>query len=176
MKALIFSVLVLMQTAGMAQVKFASIENIGVVTGSSAVALQVQAINGVKYKTYRFGLGVGYDEYYFKTIPVFIDVRKNIFEKPQTPFVYFDLGTNFLTKKDEGTMWESHSYKAGLYLDAGVGYYWKLKGRPSFNISAGFSKKHVDDMVSYPFATIDPVPEKFSYHFNRVSLKLGLGF
>src|SRR5690348_17254089 len=102
-------------TIAQSKVKFETNNQIGLLSGSSGNALQLQTINGISYKTVSLGIGIGIDNYYFKTIPLFVDVRKNIFEKKQTPFLYVDAGTNFPEKKQETTAWELTTYHPGLY-------------------------------------------------------------
>ena len=70
------------------KIKFTTINQVGFLSGASGNALQLQSINGVKYKTYSLALGAGIDNYYLKSIPVFVDLRKNIFDRKQTPFLY----------------------------------------------------------------------------------------
>ena len=58
------------------KIKFHSINNIGLLKGQVDDVLQLQTINGIKYKSFFGGVGIGLDNYYFKTIPLFVDLRK----------------------------------------------------------------------------------------------------
>src|SRR5215203_3590562 len=80
---------------------FTSINQVGIGWGGSGEGLQLQTINGLSYKTYSAGIGIGLDYYWARTIPLFIDLRKNIFSKKQTPFVYADLGLNMPWVKED---------------------------------------------------------------------------
>src|SRR5687768_4020311 len=57
--------------------KFTSINQAGVTWGGSGQTLQLQSINGIFYKTFSAGVGVGLDYYWQRTIPLFIDLRKD---------------------------------------------------------------------------------------------------
>lgn len=175
---LIFCVIALSSqliTNAQSKLKFANNNLVGLLSGSSSNALQLQTINGVSYKTFSFGIGVGIDNYYFKTIPVFADVRKYIFEKRQTPFVYIDVGSNFSTKKDEGTTWQTITYQAGFYYDFGIGYKWTIGKQFHINSSFGFSQKKYGSRQEYHYVS-DPPPDLYNYRLQRFTLKLGLGF
>jgi len=124
LKIFFLAVTLSLQLMIIAQSKFKFENNnlVGLLSGNSKNALQLQTINGIRYKTFFVGAGIGIDNYYFKTVPLFADVRKNIFEKKETPFVYVDAGTNFPWKKDESTAWQQTTYHPGSYYDIGVGY------------------------------------------------------
>jgi hypothetical protein len=182
MKLKIFFLIVAIsfQLAVGAQSKFrlGNSTQIGLLSGSSRSADQLQTINGVRYKTFFVGAGIGIDNYYFKTIPLFADVRKNIFEKNQTPFVYVDAGTNFPAKKSESTTWKSTSYQPGLYYDIGIGYKWSIIKRFCINASFGFSQKKYGSREEYQYTPVDPgvSPDRYSYRLQRYTMKFGLGF
>src|SRR5215217_526732 len=80
---------------GSGKIKFGSINSVGWLKGDSRNMVQAQSINGIRYKSFFCGIGVGLDNYYYKTIPVFADIRKNILSRKSTPFVYADLGISF---------------------------------------------------------------------------------
>ena len=171
-----------LQLAAGAQSKFrfGNSTQIGLLSGSFKVADQLQTINGISYKTFFVGAGVGIDNYYFKTIPLFADVRKNIFEKKQTPFVYVDAGTNFPWKKGEATTWQNTTYRAGLYYDFGIGYKWTIVKQICINASFGFSEKRYTSREEYHYyPSADPVrppTDRYNYTLQRFSMKLGLSF
>ncbi len=93
LKIFIITVFIALQsTTGSAQkpgtekgVRFHSINQVGILAGISEANLQLQSVNGIQHKTGFVGLGVGLDYYYARSIPVFIDLRKDIFNKPITP-------------------------------------------------------------------------------------------
>ena len=58
------------------QFPFHSINNIGLLEGQSGAAFQAQTINGFQKRSWFAGIGVGLDYYRYRTIPLFVDVRK----------------------------------------------------------------------------------------------------
>lgn len=167
--------------------KFNSINQFGCVTGAFGNALQVQTINGVSYKNFYAGAGIGLDYYYIRSIPAFLDVRKTIGSKNKAPFVYVSAGYNFpwLSNGDKGMLIESRGFvtnaKAGLYYDAGIGYQVPVLKKSSLFFSAGYSTKKFST-ISYSAIAIDiyppqpPVYNQYNYTLRRISIKAGLLF
>src|SRR6476620_3545484 len=68
-----------------------SIALAGLLEGQQGSSLQLKSINGVQHKNLFAGIGVGFDYYFVRSIPLFMDVRKTNFLK--TPlFIYADAG------------------------------------------------------------------------------------
>ena len=182
---------VLQPTVGLAQktgnekrIRFHSINQVGVLAGSSDAALQLQTINGIKNKTWFTGLGIGLDYYYSRSVPFFLDARKNIFNKSITPFIYADGGYQFPwpSKKDEDvTWWGDEKTEGGLYYELGIGYKTPVFKKMQLLFSAGYSYKHLSKTVnSVPWLSLRPAPpesyEKYEYSFRRIAIKAGLSF
>lgn len=169
------------------EIKFHSVNSAGVLKGANDASLQLQTINGIKYKSFSGGIGIGLDNYYFRTVPLFVDLRKNIFEKNQTPFFYFDLGASIPWDRVKMETLSTSYYKSGLIYDMGIGYSFPLKGRFALNVSAGYSEKILNETreTSYRMWTEFPPTEPstvnkdttyYKYTFRRVSFKIGLSF
>lgn len=167
-----------------ARVRFTNTTQFGVVNGGAGGELVLQTINGISYKTFSIGGGIGIDYYYRRSVPVFIDLRKNLFNRKQSPFVYADLGTNFAWIKNTAQEFnEPSTYSGGFYFDAGAGYTLPLKKMASLVFSAGYSEKKLTEKS--PFYYYEPwwgTPantNSFSitnYTFRRLSVKAGLRF
>jgi hypothetical protein len=162
------------------QVKFSSINAVGWLKGQSRSVVQFQSVNGLRYKTYFAGIGVGSDPYYFKTIPLFIELRKRIFKKPTTPFIYMDLGTNLPGEKDKVSgewFFMKSEYEGALYYDLGLGYDFKFLKTTGLIVSLGYTEKRFTEKQSYQ---VDPGPSPnptiLHYRFKRISLKAGVRF
>lgn len=166
---------------------FHSISSAGLLQGGSDNNLQLQTINGVNYKSFFAGIGVGLDNYSFKTIPLFFDVRKNIKNTKQTPFVYADVGAGFPWDKSAADAFSKSNFKTGFFYDMGIGYTIPLKGRWAFNISAGFSKKFLKerreetrwlwlDYVRNGTSASYIDTSNYGYTFRRLSFKIGISF
>ena len=160
-----------------------SLNQLGVTWGATGEALQLQTINGVSYKTYSAGIGIGLDYYWERTVPLFVDLRKNIFSKKQTPFVYADLGINIpWVKTDKGIAWFKSDYDIGSYVDVGLGYKVPINKKLFVNLSFGYSQKklhetRVNEVIIFdlPYGA-NNTQEEYDYTFRTFSLKAGLSF
>jgi len=163
------------QTGAQGKFRFRSISQVGLLVGQSRPAFQLQTINGLAYKGCTVGVGVGMDNYYFKTIPVFMDVRKNFLAKKNSPFVYADLGWSIPQDREViVNSWQKSDYASGLYYDLGVGYASSLWKAVGLTVSIGYSKKELKEERTYgPFDPAEPAREFYDYSFKRLSLKLG---
>ena len=56
--------------------KFGSQNYAGITEGESGTGLQLQTINGFRYKTWFTGVGTGIDYYFQRSIPLFLSVSK----------------------------------------------------------------------------------------------------
>lgn len=162
---------------------FSSVNQVGLTEGSAGASFQVQSINGFRYKTWFAGVGLGLDHYRYRTIPLFFDVRKDLFKnKLNTPFVYGDIGINMPwvdEDKQQETWWGTNKYKNGLYYDAGVGYKLNVGKNRGLLFSAGFSLKKFQEVRYYEVVCVTaPCPqlegERFNFSLKRISLKAGL--
>ncbi|NII27726.1 hypothetical protein HB364_21770 [Pseudoflavitalea sp. X16] len=162
---------------------FSSINQVGLLTGETGSYFLAQTINGIKYKTWFAGVGVGLDFYKVRGVPVFLDVRKDLLNKTATPFIYVDGGINFSwpTDKDKGGE-DRWKFNNDLYLDAGLGYKNNLGKGHALLVSVGYSLK----MIKQKYAPYEICPlwgacwptskEVYKYTFNRLSLKVGWQF
>ena len=189
MKIYLAAMLLLVQITVFAQpkpkLKFKSINNAGLLAGASANALQLQTINGLSYRSYSAGIGIGVDNYYIKTVPLFVDLRKAIFDKKETPFLYLDLGADLPRKKVKQEMqWQQSDFNKGFYYDLGLGYSWTLTGSLALNFSVGYSQKNIKATNSYryfiwtPVRTYEDASSRYDYNYSlrRLTIKAGLSF
>ena len=156
---------------------FQSILNIGLLEGEGDSDFLIQTINGYRYKGWFAGVGAGIDYYRFRSIPLFLDFRKNILNKNLTPFVYADIGMHFPWKKDnESYYWEA-TMSNGLYYDAGIGMNFTIRKNQGITFSAGYSYKFSKETTTWPVYCIAPpcptYKQSRSYDLNRLSMKLG---
>ncbi|MFI5151955.1 MAG: hypothetical protein ACHQET_01395 [Chitinophagales bacterium] len=56
---------------------FHSYNQIGLLEAETGSAFQIQSVNGMQYKSWFGGIGVGLDYYRFRSIPFFLDLRKS---------------------------------------------------------------------------------------------------
>lgn len=185
MKCTLLSVFILLMsgTAVLGQEtspRFQTIIAAGIMEGEEGSSLQLQAINGVRYKTWYSGIGTGLD-YDSRSIPLFLDIRKAILLRSTSPFVYADGGYHFpwLTKDDKEVWGDQVKAKGGLYYDAGVGYQMRNARGLLLGFSAGYSYKWFRHEVPQP-CMIWPCPQQqwqtLDYQYRRISVKMALGF
>jgi hypothetical protein len=157
---------------------FRSLNQIGVVHGQAGTTPLVQTINGFQYKSLTTGIGVGLDYYKQRSVPLFLDVRKNISTRPQTPFVYLDGGYHFLWTKEPMQEWLITERKGGWYYDLGVGYSLPAFKTGAVHLSLGYSVKKMSEKVNQnPWRSSLPQPgdfQMFEYQLRRYSFKIGL--
>ncbi|HYH13718.1 MAG TPA: hypothetical protein VD794_00765 [Flavisolibacter sp.] len=157
---------------------FHSINLLGFLNGEAGSEPLVQTINGIQVKTYSMGIGVGLDYYKQRSVPVFLDIRKNIFRKAQSPFVYLDGGYHFLWSNNKPKEWIRTNEKGGLYYDLGIGYSFPASKTAAVQVSFGYSVKNMSEKVNqYPWRSSWPSPEDYqqlNYTLRRYSFKMGL--
>lgn len=171
---------------GVAKVKncscgFQSMTQVGLLEGASGPSWNLQTLGGAYYKTWFAGVGIGLDYYMMRTIPLFVDFRKELFKKRRTPFLYADAGIQFdWLKTKEKPVFGSGNYSPGIYYDAGAGYKLGLGTRNALLISAGYTVKALrEERLSIPHciqAPCNPSTERYNYTFSRLSLKVGWQF
>ncbi|WP_315816616.1 hypothetical protein [Paraflavitalea speifideaquila] len=160
---------------------FSSINQLGIATGENNNSVLLQTINGFRYKTWFAGVGVGYDTYYAKTVPLFLDLRKSLFLKPSTPFLYLDGGVQFMGEKktDKGSYY-TKQYHPGAYYDMGIGYQIGLRNKSAILMSAGYSQKYLKyHQYTEVVCIMAPCPSyssHYNFRLNRLAFKIGYQF
>src|ERR1035437_11197617 len=164
------------------KLKFHSINAGGVTVGQTGGYILFQTLNGVAYKKWYTGIGVGADHYHYKSYPLFIDFRR-YFDKDGKSFAYADLGYNFPGKNipgNEVSFYSSFHFTGGLYSDVGIGYKIKFIKNTSCILVGGYSYKKLHDkvgVITCPF--IGPCFENtynYNYGLGRMLLKAGIMF
>ncbi|MDQ6813224.1 MAG: hypothetical protein M3040_05785 [Bacteroidota bacterium] len=162
------------------KIVFSSVNQAGLIVGVNKESAMVQTVNGVRKNKWFAGLGFGIDFYVERGVPLFVDIRRDLTEKMNTPFVYLDGGLycpwlNFIQKEQKLTTRNS----AGAYYDIGLG--WKLSGKNnrSFLLSAGYTLKQDKGKSTVQIwnpvtRAIDNSNDSYQYNYRRVVLKLGI--
>ena len=162
------------------QIKFSSINQVGLLSGSSGEAFMLQTINGLKKDKWFAGAGTGLDFYRERTIPLFLAVRRDLINRINTPFVYADAGINFSWLNSFQKQQKQFPISSpGLIYDLGIG--WKLSGKNNrgYVFSAGYSFKQVKEKVKYSWwpATTPRLEsenyERHNYLYRRIVIKVG---
>ena len=107
--------------------------------------MQLQTVQGIRYGKWFAGIGAGLDYYHMRTIPLFLDIRREFFNKKNAPFLYADGGYNFAWARDrDKSEWSNISFDGGLFYDVGLGYRIGTASKQNgFLISAGYSFKYL---------------------------------
>ena len=160
--------------------KFHSINSAGIVGGESEVKSIFQTINGIEFSKWYFGVGVGVDNYSYKTLPLFFDARR-YFGKKNKGFAYVDLGYNFPLKNTPGKevgYYNTYNFKGGLYTDFGIGYKIKFIKKSSLLFSLGQSYKELQTQIGIVPGCLECQPYLYNYKFGygRIILKTGVEF
>lgn len=168
---------------------FHSVEQVALVNGNNAVSGALQTVNGVGYGNWFTGMGAGIDFYRYRSVPLFLHLRRSFdVRKGNKLFAYADGGYNLpwvRSKEPEPTIWSrqrntAYNYKGGAYMDAGFGYAVHLKSGDAFLLSAGYSHKYFSEkrttvtITGENMETVDV--QKFTYSMNRLMIKLGWQF
>jgi len=165
-------------------IKLQSISNIGLLEGSNGSFFSLQTLLGVQFNKSFSGIGVGLDYYRFRSIPLFVDLRREFGKGPNAVFVYGDMGYNFDWLTDEDKQKTSFStnadFKGGLYYDAGIGYKYAFKSSHALLFSLGYAYKQIklNNMVS-SFCiggTCPPETQIYNYSMPRWIVKAGWQF
>ena len=171
--------------------KFSSINSMGLVSGQSQTTFTMQTINGVKYKSWFTGVGISLDNYGYRSIPVFVDIRKSFGNKEWQPFIYADAGINFslyssvMPKQQNGI--DANKFYNTFYGEGGIGLSKPINNKTKFILSVGYSFKHFSYLQynNYYYTPVLITPytfvssyntSQFDFYYRRLSIKMGLEF
>jgi hypothetical protein len=172
------------------QNKFTSMLQLGILEGQADKSYgQLQLVNGIQKNAWFYGLGLGIDYYASKrSIPLFVDIRRDFKKGKKAPFIYADAGYNFswLRDKDKINFWGGdYKQQGGMYYEAGLGYRFVLKNNMSMGFSGGYSFKHQketgtrflwNDFPTFPQPSTNQQPDVYDYKFRRICFKLNCSF
>jgi hypothetical protein len=139
---------------GQDPIKFRSTEWLGLSSGESGSAGQIQTVDGISKGPWFVGLGAGVDFYRFRSVPLFLSVTRDLsLGKRDWLFLYFDGGINepwYYRQISAVDTYTSSSFHSGGYYSGGIGYLWKLGANTSKAVlfTAGYTvKKLSEDQV-----------------------------
>ncbi|MBC7905067.1 MAG: hypothetical protein H7Y27_16685 [Gemmatimonadaceae bacterium] len=163
---------------------FRSINQVGLLEGEAKSAFSIHTINGLSYNSWSAGIGVGIDYYHTRSIPLFIDIRKNLLRAKNSPFVYGDAGISFTWADSEQSQRhfgnDGSDFSNGIYYDMGLGYRVGLKNAQGILLSAGYTRKTLKESVTSTVpCLIPPCPEytqSYNYSLHRLAIRLGWQF
>jgi len=154
-------------TAQKEKLKFNSFNSGGIVAGENGVYPVFESINGLRQKDWFAGIGAGIDYYpNLRSVPLFIDVRKNIDKKF---FINIDAGHNFPWVEEKYKITEISKFYGGLFYELNAGYKIIFKKFPDFIVEAGYSYKNLKETRDY--ITFEEI---FNYKMRRIIIKIGI--
>jgi hypothetical protein len=167
-------------------VKYTNLSEVGILMGKTETAWNFRTVNGISYKQASIGLGIGYDNYGYKSIPVFVDARKKFGMKKCKFVLYADGGLNFPLRSDYfPEKWDNgnvaYKFNTTFYGEAGFGMNQKISKLLSLNITAGYSYKHFGYVEHsrlwyfYPY-NYSSGNATYNYYYRRFSVRMGLQF
>lgn len=162
------------------KIKFHSINQFAMVGGESQTNSAFQTINGITFSYWFTGIGIGVDNYRYKTLPLFIDGRW-FFGDDKNGFIYGDIGYNFPMKNKPGKeipYYNSYHFTGGVYTDIGIGFRTKFIKKSSFLFSLGHSYKQLKTKIGITAACVECQPYLYNYKlgYGRMVLKTGVEF
>ncbi len=162
------------------KIRFQSSLRAGVLEGDAGSAFQMNMVNGFRFKTFSAGIGAGLDYYAIRSIPVFLELRKDIFSSGKTPFLYASGGRHFeWAEPMEENQWTKSTFEDGWFYDLGIGYSIPIKSHSIF-FTAGYSykdyKEKVENYVMCIWGDCPVFNETFSYKLRRISIRTGFRF
>ncbi len=163
------------------KIHFRSINQFAIVGGESHVNSAFQTVNGIKFSNCFSGIGIGIDNYRYKTLPLFIDCRW-YFGDDKNGFIYGDIGYNFPMKDKPGKeipYYSTYHFTGGIYTDIGLGYEILLCKKSSMLFSLGYSYKKMNAKIGSECRTSSCPADYnsiYEFGFNRMVLKAGLVF
>jgi hypothetical protein len=151
---------------------YSSLYSVGVLEGEAGGKMQLQTIQGIRYGQWFTGIGFGLDYYQLRGIPVFLDIRRNILNRKNSPFIYADGGIHFAwAEKKDKLSWGSTEFSNGPYYDLGLGYRLAVGKQSAFIMSAGYSFKYLKEVRSSQlclnWSCNEINTEVFKYRLNR---------
>jgi hypothetical protein len=152
---------------------------VGALMGEKGAYWQVQTIQSIRYKTWYAGIGAGVDWYGIRGVPVFLDLRKDVFKTPNSPYFYVDGGVHLAHMNNEKDQWFNYSYSNGFYSDVGFGFRIGISQRNKLLLSGGYSYK--DGIKYQKWKCVDGVScgvntFRYTSSLHRMTLKMGWQF
>ncbi len=151
--------------------------------GGTGEGMAMQTTNGVRYKSWNFGIGTGIDWYGVRSIPLIADVRRCFTNKKYKPFVYTNAGVNFPWESGgtqfTGSLFETQTnYEPAFCGEFGVGYKVSFKNQTAFVMSAGFSYKEirVEQTSSTGIPGFGKTTNFYEYYYRRIAVRMGINF
>jgi hypothetical protein len=188
MKTVIIGCLLLLTCRAAAQEKGKSSKpgvaiypGISLVTGAAENSWQWQVVGAVVKKNWVAGIGAGMDYYRYRTVPVFLSVRREeLFRRLFFGYAGVGLTIPAVTDGQKKAFTVSDKFYTGVYAETGVGIRIPVRGKWSARVSLGYGFKSLREKAVYPdfSGSVPPLENVISYRhsFQLVHLRTVIGF
>lgn len=159
---------------------FHSYSGVGILSGENGPAFECQTVNGIGNRSWFAGIGIGIEYYHFRSVPVFIDLRKSYYWKSFGLYGYLDGGIQFPWVLPEQHIFYESNFSNGFYGDVGLGMLIPLGKHSQLFMSFGYSMKEAKQLYNSdyfcPVGVCSPNHQVIFYELNRFSIKMGISF
>lgn len=159
--------------------RFFSANSIALVRGEKGHAFSAQTINGWRKGLWAGGIGLAYDNYQRRSMPLFAQLQMPL---AKTGFsLYAAGGRNILLNKADANWFAGTKEEAsGRYLEAGLQYNWQLNDAHALIFNIGYSEKtYKEQQMNTIWCITEPCLEDkstWNYSFRRIAVKAGWMF
>jgi hypothetical protein len=150
--------------------------------GETETGTAFQTVNGIRFSNWFSGIGIGVDNYHYKTLPLFFDVRW-YFGSEKKVCVYGDLGYNFPMKNKPGKemryyYYDNYHFKGGIYSELGIGFKTKFIKKSSILFGFAYGNKQLQSQIGVIPTCVgcDPYSYNYKLDYESVLLKTGIEF
>ena len=153
----------------------------GLIVGQSAKAGVAETVNGIKMGNWFGGLGLSYNGYQYRSVPVYGDIKYSFGKKKQF-FIVGDIGynINIHEKFGEDRFFSSVKYSGGIYLNSGLGYLLRSSKKHSFYFQLDYGKKHVTkvatESIIIDFPPYGGGDSYYTYQYDLKTADFKIGF
>lgn len=155
----------------------------GILKGSTDKKNTFLITNGVRYKSLMASIGSGIDNYFYRSIPLFLQAEKTFGNHRVQPFVRTSAGINFSHLTGEQKLsyisYDSVHFKNGFIAAASVGVSVKVFRQMRVFVSGGYSYKTTKVIYQsyYIYGPEDASHKNIDiYHLNRWCVSAGFRF
>jgi hypothetical protein len=156
----------------------------GITKGSNPVNGFLFTTQGIAYNQYTLSIGSGLDFYSFRSIPLFVDLKRSFGNNAVEPFVQAAAGVNFTSSnsKDVKMIYQFSQgghFDNGFFAKAGAGIIFRAQKKLRILLLGGYNYKTFS--YKYQPFTGTPwmwqvVPVKDVYNFNRWYFGAGISW
>lgn len=168
--------------------RFYLLTQLGYLNGDNSANWQGTISGGIRKNGWSLGLGAGIDYYKVRTVPVFLDIRKDIINSKRPLFIYLNMGANlaaprsveYTNRMNGWWITPQSSFTNGVFGETGLGYTLYSKKKTAIFVSAGYSIKTVTESYTEtiyrdfpPYGQGTITDRVLDYRFNRFVWKIG---